>query len=249
MIAGIKFPVCLDTIELSDGFASYEEQTGDEPGRIFFDRMNATLTGFSTLSGSWTLTGSRTPSGSMRDLDLHGTLRIMGEAPAEAWFHFQTCHPRDTFTMRAAIGEFDLTAINPMLSKLIPASIKYGTATATEIVQIHGNNSKAYGRLNFKYNNLAIRLHPTQPGIGNRLEQTLLTGVANLYLPDSNPNEDGKMKYGVIYFERDSSKGFFNFVWKSVLSGIKSSVGVNSKMQKKIIKQEKTQKNESKNGS
>jgi len=70
----------------------------------------------------------------------------------------------------------------------------------------------------------------------------LLTEVVNLLLSDSNPNEDGKMKHGVIYFERDPSKGFFNFVWKSILSGIKSSVGVNSKTQKEIIKKAKTQK-------
>ena len=31
-------------------------------------------------------------------------------------------------------------------------------------------------------------------------------------------------------------------IWKSILSGIKSSVGVNSKTQKEIIKKAKTQK-------
>jgi hypothetical protein len=73
------------------------------------------------------------------------------------------------------------------------------------------------------------------------VEQSLLTEVVNLLLSDSNPNDDGKLKHGIIYFERDESKGFFNFVWKSLLSGIKSSVGVNSKMQKEIKKQLKKQ--------
>ena len=236
MVEEIKFPACIDTIVLSNGYASYEEQVNEEPGRIFFDRMNATLTGFCTPSGSTTLSGCK------NDLDLHGTLRLMGIAPAEAWFHFQPGHPRDTFTLRGTIGELDLTAINPMLTKLAPASIKRGTATTTEILQINGNNTRAIGRMNFRYDNLAIRLHPTQPGTWNRLEQSLLTEVVNLLLSDSNPNEDGKMKHGVIYFERDPSKGFFNFVWKSILSGIKSSVGVNSKTQKEIIKKAKTQK-------
>ena len=176
-------------------------------------------------------------SSSLPQLLLHGTTRLMGLAPAEAWFHFQTGHPRDTFTVRATIGELNLTSVNPMLSKLLPASVKRGTSTSTEIIQINGNNTQATGRMNFRYNNLAIRLHPTQPGTWNIIEQSLLTELVNLLLSDNNPNEDGKMKHGVIYFERDPSRGFLNFVWKSVLSGLKSSVGVNSKVQKEMKKQ------------
>ncbi|MCX6269517.1 MAG: DUF748 domain-containing protein [Bacteroidetes bacterium] len=222
MVSGIKFPVSIDTISLSNGFVSYEEQSGDEPGRIFFDRMNATLTGFET------------PPGNSGDIKLHGSFRLMGIAPTEAWFTFLTGHPRDSFTVHATIGKLDLTAINPMLSKLVPASIKSGTAGMTEIIQLNGNKSNAFGLLNFRYSDLAIRLHQTRPGTWNYLEPWLLTGVANLYLAGGNPNQDGKMKSGIIYFERDTSKGFFNFVWKSTLSGIKSSVGINSKTQKKI---------------
>jgi len=46
----------------------------------------------------------------------------------------------------------------------------------------------------------------------------------------------------VIYFERDQSKGFFNFLWKSVLSGLKSTMGFNSKEQKEMIGREKKKK-------
>ncbi|MEI7500501.1 MAG: hypothetical protein WCK84_08620 [Bacteroidota bacterium] len=231
MIAGIKFPAVIDTIALSNGFASYEEQTGNEPGRVFFDNINAFLTGFTTLKA-----GPETPN---RNLDLYGTSRLMGMAPMESWIQFQTDHPRDTFNVRALIGEFDLTNINPMLSKLLPASIKRGTSSKTEIVQINANNARAVGMLSFRYNNLAIILHPTQPGTWRIIEQSLLTELANLLLSNSNPNDDGKMKWGFIYFDRDQSRGFFNYLWKSTLSGIKSSMGINSKEQKKMIKEEK----------
>ena len=235
MIAGIKFPVSIDTISLSNGFASYEEQTGDEPGRIFFDRMNATLTGFNTLTGFITKTTDRT-------LDLYGTSRLMGLAPTESWFQFQTRHDSDTFTLHSTVGELDLTAINPMLSKLLPVAIKRGTATMTEIVQMNANNYKATGRLIVRYKNLAIRLYPTKPGTWDSLEQSLLTEVVNFLLPESNPGENGKIRQGEIYFERDLSKGFFNFVWKSSLSGLKSTLGFNSKAQKDMIKGEKKNK-------
>jgi hypothetical protein len=144
--------------------------------------------------------------------------------------------------MRANIGKFNLAAINPMLSKLEPASITQGTATSTEIVQLSANNVRATGKIEFRYTNLALKLHPVKPGTWNRIEQWLLTEAANLFLADNNPNEDGKMKTGIIYYERDPSRGFFNFVWKSVLTGIKSSVGINTKTQKEIKKQAKKRK-------
>jgi len=235
MAAEIKFPAIIDTIVLSDGFASYEEQVGDEPGKIFFDRMNVSLTGLTTLSES----SSRSRH---TDLTLHGTARLIGLTPVESWFHFRTGHPTDTFTVRATIGELDLTAINPMLSKLVPLAIKRGTATSTEIIQLNGNSTRAIGRLDFRFNNLGIDLLPVKPETLTPAEQVLLEKVFNLLLADSNPNADGKLKPGVIYFERDPSKGFFNFLWKSVFSGLKSTLGFNSKAQKEILKAEKARK-------
>jgi hypothetical protein len=67
----------------------------------------------------------------------------------------------------------------------------------------------------------------------------LLTELVNLLIAKNNPDDGGKMRQGIIYFERDTTKGFVNFIWKSVLSGIKSSVGVNSKTQKEMLKQHK----------
>jgi hypothetical protein len=234
VVSSIKFPLCIDTVVLTNGFATYEEQLGDEPGRIFFDRLNAMVTGLSNVTKPLIPPGSDSNS-----LDLYGTTRLMGKAPMEIRMNFQKGHPRDTFNVHATIGELDLTTINPMLSKLVPASIEHGIAPNTEIVQINGNKTSAEGVMNFKYNNLAIRLHQTKPGTWNMIEQSLLSELVNLLLADNNPNDDGKMKQGVIYFERDTTKGFFNFVWKSVLSGIKSSVGFNSKTQKEMIKQRK----------
>jgi hypothetical protein len=231
MVARIKFPASLDTITLENGMATYEEQSGDEPGRIFFDRMNATLTGFNTLKASGEPIG--------HGLDLHGSTRLMGITPTEAWFHFQTAPRADSFSVHAAIGQLDLTSINPMLSKLLPVSIQRGTSKSTEIFHIKGDSARASGIMHFRYHNLAIRLDAAGSGTWGRFEQLLLTEVVNIFLANNNPNEDGKMKEGIIYFERDVSKGFFNFLWKSVLSGIKSSVGINTKTQKEIKKQRK----------
>jgi hypothetical protein len=56
----------------------------------------------------------------------------------------------------------------------------------------------------------------------------------DIILPSGNPGNDGKLRKGIIYFKRDKNKGFFNYVWKSTWSGLKSSVGINTKQQREI---------------
>jgi hypothetical protein len=224
-----KSPVMLniDTIYIKNGFAAYEEQTGDEPGRIFFERVNGTLTGASQTASS---------------LDFQGTSFFMGNAPVEAWFHFLMDHPRDSMTIKATIGTLDLRDINPMLTRLMPASIYRGNASQTDIGPIYMNDSLAHGHLVMYYSDLAIKLRPTEPGTWPRIKTAALNEAANILLPENNPKDNGKLRTGLVFFERDQSKGFFNFVWKSVLSGIKSNAGFNTKAQKELLKSEKRKK-------
>ena len=222
----VKFPVSFDSLVLHDGFLTYEEQEGDEPGRIFFDRVSATLTGWGDADR-------------VDVLNLHGTTRIMGKGAAEAWFKLYLNNPRDSFSLRASVDAMDLRDINPMMAKLVPISVHSGSLKRVEINTLEANNSTATGNIDMIYNNLALKLHPTKPGFWHRVEQGFLTELVNLFLPSSNPGDDGKVKSGIILAERDSSRGFFNFVWKSILSGIKSSVGVESKEQKKIRRSKK----------
>lgn len=226
-IRKITFPVVIDTIRLTGGFASYEEQTGPEPGRLFFSDLNTTVTGFNTLSGV------------RPDLMVNGSGMFMGQSPFEARFRFMPDNPRDSFQFSATIGNLDLRSINPMLNKLMPVSVRQGTATDTKVQWMHANDSLSVGYMTFPYTNLAVKLHPAKKGTAELIETLLLNELVNLLLPDNNPPEGKKLEAGLIFFERDKSKGFFNFVWKSVLSGIRSSAGFNSKEQKAILEAEK----------
>jgi hypothetical protein len=71
----------------------------------------------------------------------------------------------------------------------------------------------------------------------NSIKKGVVNWVANdLVVNDNNPAKSGKMKTGVIFFRRDKEKGIINFLWKSTLSGLKSTMGFNSKEQKEMKK-------------
>lgn len=232
----LAIPVRIDTIGITGAEASYEEQTGKEPGRIFFNQMNILLTGFNTIRYR------NTDLSAPRILTVHGTAALMGTAPVDAWFRFPLDHPRDSFTMQAKVGLLDLRDLNPMVQKLMPASITRGIAEETNIRYIHANDSLSMGFMNIRFYGLKIRLENSKPGTLNKIQKSILSWLANYILPDNNPREDGRMRTGIIYFQRDKSKGFFNFVWKSTLSGIKSSAGYNSEKQREIRRNEKNMK-------
>ncbi len=225
----IKFPFSVDSLVVHNGRVVYEEQSNEEPGRLFFDRMKFTITGLCDSADNVAYPAARA-------IDVKGSTYLMGKGRADAWFRFFPDNPRDSFTLAANIAMMELRDINPMMSKLIPISIHTGSLNSVEIKNFNASDSLAVGEIDFRYNNLAIKLHPTKPGTWPRIEQGLLTELVNMLIPSSNPRSDGKIKTGVIYYKRDLSRGFFNFVWKSILSGIKSSVGVETKEQKKTRK-------------
>jgi len=226
----IRFPFMIDTVRAENGFAAYEEQTGDEPGRIFFDSLAFLLCNF---------TNRPTVDASM---DVHSTSRLMGKAPIDARFHFLLEHPRDSFTFIANMGALNLRDINPMLSKLMPVTIRNGIADKTQIRYFHANDSLSRGILDLQFRNLDISLDPTREDFLHKMQMTLETILVNWILTDNNPNDEGKFRQGIICFDRDMQKGFFNFIWKSTLSGIKSSAGFNTKAQRVIGRAEKKRK-------
>ncbi|MEI6455221.1 MAG: hypothetical protein WCO93_02940 [bacterium] len=227
----IGIPLTIDTITAANGSVDYEEQTGEVPGKITFNRMNAMLVNLSTDTSRW-----------HKPMIITGTTYLMDKAPVEATFRIPISSASDTFSIVAQVGEMSLSDINPMLSKLLPVKISSGIATKTEIMQIRANDDLSTGYMMMHYRNINIELQSTKPGTWPKWETALKSIIINWILPDSNPPENGKTRHGYIYFERDKNKGFFNFVWKSALSGVKSSFGFNTKEQKELKKADKKRK-------
>ena len=226
----------IDSIQLVNGLVTYSEQTGEIPGPVFFDRMHALVTHVTNDTASYHHGSSMT---------LEGSAYLMGKALIEVSFHFPLSYRKDTFDFSARIGELDLTELNPIVEPLAPLKIKSGREKKTIIQNVSANNDYASGTLEVYYNDLKIDFRRTENNFFKKWKSDLMTFVADdIILPASNPGSDGKLKKGIIYYERDKNKGFFNYVWKSTWSGLKSTVGLNTKQQREI---KRTQKKETSN--
>jgi len=230
-IRNLKTYLRIDTVMLTNGKATYSEQTGEEPGVIFFDKMNATFTG---LTNDSVLLMAGLVS------ELKGTAYLMGKGKLDATIRFNFGDRRNSFTFSSMIGPINLVEINPMLTKLLPAKVVSGKLHRLVIPQVFANDDFAKGKLLFYYNDLSINVMDKKQTTWTKIKTGVLNWAANdLVINDDNPTKSGKMKIGQIYFTRDKEKGIINFLWKSALSGLKSTMGFNSKVQKELIKEEK----------
>jgi hypothetical protein len=231
MLLNLKTPVNIDSVQLLNGIVTYSEQTEEIPGIVFFDRLKALATHITNDTASY-------HPGS--EMTLEGSAYLMGQALLQASFHFPLAYRKDTFNFSASIGEIDLMELNPLIVPLTPLKIKSGYETRTIVQDVSSNNDYAKGSLEIYYNDLKIDFRRTEYNFFKKWRSDLMTFMADdIVLPSANPANNGKFRKGVVYYERDKNKGFFNYIWKSTWSGLKSSVGLNTKQQREIKREQK----------
>ena len=230
-IRKLKTYLRIDTVMLKNGKAFYAEQTGSEPGTIFFDKMSATFTG---LTNDSVLLNAGLVS------ELKGTAYLMGKGKMDVTVRFNFGDKKNSFTFTALMGAVDLVEINPMLSNLLPARVVSGKINKLVVPMVYANDEEAKGHLLFYYNDLSVEVLDKKQTTWTKIKTGVINFAANdLVVNNDNPTKSGKMKTGVIFFKRDKEKGIINFFWKSTLSGLKSTMGFNSKAQKEMLKEEK----------
>lgn len=111
---------------------------------------------------------------------------------------------------------------------LIPAAftqIESGWLQNLDFEFTYGND-QSEGIMNFEYENLKIHTLKKKNVEKNPL-QAVKTFIANTFvIKTDNLQSDKNFRQGEIQFERNKKKSIFNYWWKSLLSGFKSSTGI-----------------------
>ncbi|NQV01421.1 MAG: hypothetical protein HQ542_02160 [Bacteroidia bacterium] len=230
LIRNLRQYIWIDSLELVNGKATYYEQVANEPGMIFFDRINGILIGL-TNDSTWLAEKKISP--------LKAEAFLQGSGRLQATISFIFGDQMNRFSIPSAtLSAFELPQINPMLSKLLPARIESGYVSKLVIHGIQFNNSFSRGSLTLYYKDLSFKMLDEDQTTWSGIK----TGVINWVVGDimvakSNPGPKGKLRTGMVYFQRDRHKSILNFIWKSTLSGLKSNIGFNTKEQKELKKE------------
>jgi hypothetical protein len=225
-----KMYIKIDNVKLTNGKVRYAEQVGNEPGYIFFDKMTgsiANITNDSNLVKAGTV------------MKVNASMYLMGKGLLNANLNIPLGEKNDAFTFSGTLSNLDMKEINTMVTKMVPAEITSGTIKKMVFANVQADNVKSKGRLALYYNDLTLKVTSKEDKTWSKIKSGVLGWAGNVYVRNDNPSQKGKFTEGMIYFERDTHKSIFNFLWKSIFSGIKSTIGVNKEEQKAMKKEQK----------
>lgn len=217
MLMTLNLPVTIDSVKIFDGFISYEERipAADRDGKLTFEKLDASL---SNITNDPVLVKSNTLMG------VEANAYLLGKNYLELILHFHLGSPESMFSAQGSIGPMDLTQLNVILEPLAFLHINRGISKGMDF-QFVGNKEVSAGAMRFNYNDLHVLLVDKTTG-GAGLDERVGSFLANTFVLKADNPTANFLRIGKIEHERDETRSFFHHLWQSVLSGIKSSVGM-----------------------
>lgn len=211
IINSLPFPLHIDSVFINTGKVKYEQHTDgkQKAGAIVLSDLHGKLYEISNIEKT-----IDTPTTMLADA------RVMGEGLLDVKFEFPNKKYPVENRVVGSLEPMKLAAINPMLRETVRAEIESGEIITLRFNYTY-NNDVSQGSLLMEYDKLKLRL------LENKADEKkeILTFLANgLALHSSNRRNENNFQAGKVEFERIKKKSFFNYWWKSLLSGIKSVV-------------------------
>jgi hypothetical protein len=214
LLDGLDFSVGLDSVILHNGTIRYTEleEHSDERGIVEFAELNATVTNITNIGENIRENGN---------MVLDAETSIMGESKLNA--HFILPYGELSQTISGNVEALDPTILNAVLEPLALIRIEDGEVHSLQFDMELGENS-ATGEVTIIYDGLNISLLDDD-GLDKNLRTRIGSFIANTFAVKSDNSADDP-RIGEVSFERDREKSVFNYWWKSLQSGLESSIGL-----------------------
>jgi len=211
----------VDTISLNDATIIYEEVAPGsvKPGRVTFNSLNATITGF---------TSDSTLFSKFNILKVDATCMLMNKGRLQAQYRFPLNTSKMEFKCSGTLTNMPMTALNPMLEPNARVSMKEGIIDVMDF-SFYANEYASKGKMKFAYHDLKMDiLNKTNNKVG--FLRGIETFLAHLVIiRESNPSGNHPVRITEINYPRDPTRFIFNYSWKSIYSGIKPIISPSSK--------------------
>lgn len=225
LIMKIQPSFLIDSLEIHDSRIVYGEYVNksSEPGEVTFEDFNLTASNITNISSNIQSNSS---------LDINFNTRLMGQPKLTAELNIPL-DKTNKFSFNGHTEEMDFGIFNSMTQNLFGISVIRGKGSF-DINNVVANDSISRGFLTFKYKKLRIALYDREKAALNRgVASPFFNFLVNdLLIKSNNPHFFGSTRKGLVYFERDEERSFLNYIWKSLVSGMMSTMWHNSKEQR-----------------
>ncbi|MEX0812987.1 MAG: DUF748 domain-containing protein [Chitinophagales bacterium] len=214
----------IDSIELINGNLIYTEhaEKANKPGSISFNNIQAKIL---------KVTNDKIYKTKKDFLVISGQALLMGKGKMTILLKGEIYDPENTFLLSGTLSDMQVKALNPMLEKNAFVYVNSGKVDAMNFSLI-ANNTQARGKMTMLYHALDLTVKNKQTDDTTALKEQIISFLANKKVIDANPVSGKEARAGTIVYIRDPEKSLFNYCFKAIWSGMKSSLTKSSKDKK-----------------
>lgn len=208
------YPLQVRRINLHNINVEYQELAVDgiTPGTITFNEIDGTF---------YDLTNITNERQSYFTLKARG--KLMNQGPLQAMFLLPVDSLNQHYEVTGDLGAMPIDALNPMIVPLAKIKVISGEINEMQF-KITGNSMKSQINMVFLYDDLKVSILKEKDG--HLKKRSFLTTVVNELVLDSSNPQFKRTRTAEGTAERDIYRSQFNYLWKSILSGLKISVGL-----------------------
>lgn len=214
---GVK--TAIDTVQLKRGNVEYQEfvKQGVGPGKVTFEELYASFYNFTNIDSI------QKKSDYTAYMDARSM--VMGKTLLEASFTFPLVDNGQQYTVTGNMKSADLATFNPMLEDVAFVRIEKGHMNNLEF-DFKYNLEESNGTMRFAYEGLKINTLDKESNRSKGLGENIKSFIANTFVVKTNNTKNDSFRIGSIEFKRNKKKSIFNYWWKSLLTGFRSSTGI-----------------------
>lgn len=221
-LGNISTEVKLDTLFIKRLNVNYSEYNKKS-------RQSGTITFNNTSGHIYNITNNTEALAKNGTSAIDLTTYFMNRGKFHVEFNFDLVDHDAAFSYKGELGPMDLQSLNPATMPFAMVKITDGKLKRFTF-DIKANSHTASGQLELLYNNVNVKvLTPDSTfGFKNKLVASL---YANAFIikHDNPDNPGGTPRTFHINYYRPDSVTFFGSIWKTLLSGIKPSAGLDKK--------------------
>lgn len=215
----ISTHIKIDSIEIHHSTILYQDYsvTSHKNGRVIFNDINGVISHLSNDS-------AYLQKHKNLDIAIRTKLYNTGNLQLNVTFDMQS--KADSFRYAGIMGYFPLTIINQITVPLSSLQIVRGNAVNCWF-DVCADRQGATGQLTGNYHNLYIKLLADDTTQAASHKMKTLSSLANMFMVlNDNPLINEPVRTEEIYNKRDETRSFFRFMWRSLLSGLKPTIGM-----------------------
>ena len=216
----LPVPYSINKVVAPDAYIEYKERNprSDSSGRLQLYHSTVVFSRFTNID-------SLLAKDNLCTLSFHA--RFLNMATLKATIVLKLKDPHGRFTVKGSVSGFDAPRLNVMLRPVALVEAEKGHIGGLDFA-LDCDNYTSHGKLVLLYSDLKVSVFKKDTKEKRLKEKKLVSLIANMVVKDANPGrkDKGTPRAENIDYKRDTTRSFFNMIWKSILSGVKQTVGV-----------------------